>query len=100
MRHIAAGRRHQLVGEQREQAADVDAVHHHEQADEEEDGDPLHVAEGLMHIVRGLLGKVRPVVEQHQNGGAGHGDGGGLEMQRPRQDEGDDHHAEDDQRLL
>ena len=99
-RELAAGRRHQLVGEQREQAADVDAVHHHEQADEEEDGDPLHVAEGLVDIVRGLLGVMRPVVEQHQNGGAEHGDGGRLQMQRPRQHEGDHDDGEHGERLL
>ena len=34
---------------------------------------------------------MRPVVEQHQHGGAEHGDGGGLQMQRPRQHEGDHH---------
>ena len=76
-----------------QQAADVDAVHDDEQADEEEDGDPFDVAEGLVDVVRGLLGVVRPVVEQHQDGGAEHGDGGGLQMQRPRQHEGDHHDA-------
>ena len=53
-----------------QQAADVDAVHHDEQADEEEDRDPFDVAEGLMNVVRGLFGMMRPVVEQHQDGGA------------------------------
>ena len=36
-----------LLASSCEQAADLDAVHHDEQADEEEDGDPFDVAEGL-----------------------------------------------------
>ena len=47
-----------------------------------------------------LLGVVRPVVEQHQHGGAEHGDGRRLEMQRPRQHEGDHHEREHHERLL
>ena len=57
MRHIATGGGDQFVGKQIEQAADINAVHHHEKADEEEDGDPFHVAKGLMNIVRCFLGR-------------------------------------------
>ena len=97
---VAAGRLHQLLGEHVQQPADLDAVHHDEQAEEEENGDPLHVAEGGMDVVRGLLGMMRPVVEQHQDRRAGQRDGGGLEMQLPRQHEGDHHDGENGERLL
>ena len=89
-----------LFSEKRQQSAYLDAVHDDEQADEEEDGDPLHIAERLMDVVRRLLGVVRPIVEQHQDTGAEHGDRRRLEMQRPGEHEGHDHHSEHHERLL
>ena len=57
--------------------------------DEEENGDPFYIAECLMDVFCGLLGMMRPVIEQHQDGGAEHGYRGGFEMQWPRKDESD-----------
>ena len=78
----------------------LDAVHHHEQTDEEEDRDPFNVAEGLMDVVCGLLSGMRPIVEQHQHRGTEHRDRRGLQVQRPRQHEGDHHQRNDRKRLL
>ena len=54
----------------------------------------------LWMLSRRLLAVMRPVVEQHQHRGAAHGDGRGLQMQRPRQHEGDHHDRQHDERLL
>ena len=63
VRHIAAGCRDQLIGEQLQQPAHFHAVHNYEEADKEKDGDPFDVAKGLMDIVCGLFRMVRPIVE-------------------------------------
>ena len=54
----------------------------------------------LWTFSRRLLAVMRPVVEQHQHRGAAHGDGRGLQMQRPRQHEGDHHDRQHHERLL
>src|SRR5437762_2187445 len=100
MRHIATSGGDQFVGQQIEQPADINAVYHNEKTDEKENGDPLHVTEGLMNIVRGLLVMMGPVIEQHQQGSAEHSDAGGLKMQRARQDKGDHNHRQNYKRLL
>ena len=71
-----------------------------EEADEKEDGDPLHLAEGVVDGVRLLLGVAAEVVEQQQQRGAEHGDGAGLQAEGMADDEAEDDQGQHGERLL
>ena len=98
-RDIAAGDGDELAGKQLQQSADLDGMHHDEQADEEEDGDPFHLGERPRHVVGLLVAAVLPIVEQHQHRRAAHRDGRRLQMQPILEDQGDDHDGEHRDRL-
>ncbi|EXI89602.1 MAG: hypothetical protein AW12_01645 [Candidatus Accumulibacter sp. BA-94] len=76
----------------------LDAGDDDEQADEEEDGDPLDFVEHLDHRLRLLFGRLAEVVEHQQQRGAGDPDGSGFETERPRHDEGTHHQCQDERR--
>src|SRR4029079_874697 len=88
--HVAPGRCHKFVGEEVKQAADLDAVHHDKQSDEEEDRDPFHIAEGLMHVGRLRFVVMLTVIEKAQRRRARYCNGGGFEVQRASEHEAHD----------
>jgi hypothetical protein len=97
---VAAGHFHQFVGQQAQEAGVLDAGDHDEQADEEEDGDPLHLVEHLGDVLRLVLGRLADVVQQHQQGGASHADRARLQADEARRDERADDEREHGHRLL
>src|SRR5262249_59034123 len=95
----AAGGVQDLGGEPVEQAGMLHARDHDEQADEEEDGDPLDLREHAGEAVGLFLGGTAEIVEQQQERGAGQRDAAGLEADGAGQHEGQDDQADDQQRL-
>ena len=95
----AAGGAQYLFGEPVQKAGMLDAGDDGEQADEEEDGDPLDLGEHAVEAVGLLLRGAAEIVQQQQERRARQRDAAGLEADRAGQDEGEDDQADDEQGL-